>query len=110
MPGRSVKTERVGPSASASAGSALESAGEGEGAWSGVALYETSIRHSRRGAVSHNVNARSYWWLCDLDSVRVDPDGAAVPAESIAQQLAESQPPPAVAPAASPAHPSMAWR
>ena len=42
------------------------------------------------------------------EPVRVDPDGAAVPAESIAQQLAERQPPPAVAPAASPAHPAQA--
>lgn len=75
MPGRSVKTERI--DTSASAGPALESAGEGEGARQAVALYETSIRHSRRGAVSHNVNARSYWWLCDLDSVRVGADGAA---------------------------------
>lgn len=42
-----------------------------------LSLYETSIRHSRRDPIRHDVRASSYWWLVDVDTVQVNARGVA---------------------------------
>lgn len=44
-----------------------------------VRLYDTTIRHSRSGPVTHRFGARSYWWLVDVDALGSERGGTALP-------------------------------
>lgn len=76
MPGRSLRLDSVTVEGASSAGSGNARPGATSGP-APLALYETSVRHSRSGPIRHDVYARSYWWLVDVDQLQVDGRGVA---------------------------------